>query len=171
MYKNFINKILPIACLALLLFSCTSSNKKLLCQKWQTHTLQNAKMEEEIKAMQTLIDTLGQNDPALHIEIDVDSAKRILQSEFNTSLEEARLAKENTFMEFKSNGVVVTTSIDGVDSALYKVEDKWIKVDEASLKGHGESMTFEILSLSKDTLKMKIIDYGDTSFVVMIPAK
>ena len=34
-----------------------------------------------------------------------------------------------------------------------------------------ESMTFEILSLSKDTLKMKIIDYGDTSFVVMVPAK
>jgi hypothetical protein len=72
-------------------------------------------------------------------------------------------------MEFKSNGIAYTTSIDGIDSAMYTIENNFIKIDEAKLKGVGETMTFEILSLSKDTLKMQLVDYGDTSVVVMIP--
>jgi hypothetical protein len=52
---------------------------------------------------------------------------------------------------------------------MYTIENNFIKIDEAKLKGVGETMTFEILSLSKDTLKMQLVDYGDTSVVVMIP--
>ncbi|MBK7690983.1 MAG: hypothetical protein IPJ31_07660 [Bacteroidetes bacterium] len=79
---------------------------------------------------------------------------------------------ENTIMEFKSNGVIYTTSIQGTDSAMYSIDDENnIVIDEAKLKGYGETMKFNILTLSKDSLRVKIIDYGDTSYVSMIPAK
>jgi hypothetical protein len=39
------------------------------------------------------------------------------------------------------------------------------------LKGHGETMTFEILKLDQDTLRVKLIDYGDTSIATMVPVK
>jgi hypothetical protein len=32
-------------------------------------------------------------------------------------------------------------------------------------------MTFDILKLNPDTLKVKLIDYGDTSVATMIPVK
>jgi hypothetical protein len=86
-------------------------------------------------------------------------------------MKEQQIALENTIMEFKSNGVSYTTSIDGLDSAMYTVEGQFIKFDEAKLKGHGETMTFEILKLDQDTLRVKLIDYGDTSIATMVPVK
>ncbi|MEZ5047162.1 MAG: hypothetical protein R2831_09245 [Chitinophagaceae bacterium] len=56
-----------------------------------------------------------------------------------------------------------------MDSAYYEVINDEIKIDEAKLKGYGETMTFTILSLTKDTLKLRMVDYGDTSFIVMVP--
>jgi hypothetical protein len=90
-------------------------------------------------------------------------------------MSEQQISLENTLMDFKSNGIVYTTSIQGVDSAMYKIEkDKdgtVIIIDEATLKGYGETMKFEILTLKKDTLLLKMIDYGDTSYVTMVPVK
>lgn len=142
----------------------------MLCKKWKTVSFTNAKMDQEMKFMQEYIDTLGQNDPELKASINLDSTKMALQTVMEASLKEQKQALENTLMEFKTNGVTYTTSIDGVDSAMFTLEDNLIKIDEAKLTGVGESMTFEILSLSKDTLKMQLVDYGDTSVVVMIPS-
>ena len=121
--------------------------------------------------MKLMIDTLGEKDPELRKTINIDSAKLILQAELNKSIQEQKLAEENTLMEFVSNGVVYTTSIEGIDSAMYSIEDNFIKIDEAKLKGHGESMTFEILKLSKDSLLLKLVDYGDTSIISMTPVR
>jgi hypothetical protein len=54
---------------------------------------------------------------------------------------------------------------------MYYFEDNFIKIDEAKLKGYGETMTFEVLTLNRDTLKLRLIDFGDTSTVTMIPVK
>ena len=151
------------------LVACKDANKDLLCKKWKTIALHNTKMDEEIKFMEQYVDTIGQNDPELRMAVNLDSAKLILKDEMQRSLFEQKQAIENTLMEFKSNGVAYTTSIDGIDSAMYTLENNFIKIDEAKLKGVGETMTFEILSLSKDTLKMQLVDYGDTSVVVMVP--
>jgi hypothetical protein len=95
----------------------------------------------------------------------------ILKAQLTQSLKEQKLAEENTLMEFKSNGVVYTTSIEGTDSAMYHIEDNFIKIDEAKLKGHGETMTFEIMKLDANQLQLRLIDYGDTSIVSMVPVK
>jgi hypothetical protein len=152
-------------------FSCSSNQNQLLQKKWKTVSLQNSTMTREIREMQALIDTIGDNDPELRASINIDSTKFLLQQELEMALQEQKLAEENTLMEFKPNGVVYTTSIDGIDSAMYSVEEgSMIKIDEAKLKGFGESMTFEMLTLTKDSLRIRLIDYGDTSIVTMIPA-
>ena len=165
------NTFVLVLYLFFMLSGCQSDTKKLLCRRWKTVSLKNSKMENEIQASKDYIDTIGKNDPELRSAINLDSAKFILQTQIAESIKEQRLAEDNTFMEFKSNGVAYTTSTEGTDSAMYSLEDHFIKIDEAKLKGYGETMTFEILKLNEDSLKLRVIDYGDTSLVTLIPIK
>ncbi len=161
-----------LAALILLVFimsSCNGGKSKLLCQKWKTVALKNSTMERSIQEMRDYIDTVGLRDEELRNAIDIDSAKRDLEDKLNKTLLEQKIAEQSTLMEFNANGVCYTTSADGVDSAMYTIEDDFIKIDEAKLKGFGETMTFEILKLSRDSLRIRLIDYGDTSIVTMIP--
>jgi hypothetical protein len=166
---KIINISIFIALLAALV-ACKDEKKALLQKKWKTYQLQNNKMDMEVAYMRTYIDTLGKNDPELANALNLDSVKAILTADLERSLNEQQTALSNTLMEFKSNGVAYTTSIDGIDSTSYTIEGNYIKLDEAKLKGLGESMTFEILKLEKDTLRIKLIDLGDTSIVTMIPS-
>lgn len=171
MNAKIINISLAIAAFTAGLIGCKSSQKEVLCKKWKTISIQNATMDQEVASMQQYIDTLGAQDAELRSTINLDSVKMLLRSDLERSLKEQQTALENTLMEFMPNGVAYMTSIDGLDSAMYTLEDKYIKFDEAKLKGHGETMTFEILKLNPDTLKVKLIDYGDTSIATMIPVK
>jgi hypothetical protein len=54
---------------------------------------------------------------------------------------------------------------------MYSLDGNLIRIDEAMLKGYGETMTFEILKLTTDSLRLRLIDYGDTSIVMMIPVQ
>ena len=171
MLRKIINISLVFVLLSIGLSACKNDKKDLLCKKWKTVHLQNAKMDAEIATMRTYIDTLGNNDPELAKAMDLDSVKALLTADLERSLSEQQTALANTLMEFKSNGVSYTTSIDGADSAYYELEGNLIKFDEAKLKGLGETMTFEILKLQKDSLIVKLIDYGDTSIATMVPAQ
>lgn len=129
-------------------------------------------MDAEIVSMQTYIDTIGNADAALRKQINIDSLKLILKAELDRAIKDQQISLENTLMEFKPNGVIYTTSIQGTDSAMYSLDDENnIVIEEAKLKGYGETIKFEILTLNKDSLRLKMIDYGDTSFVSMIPVK
>lgn len=171
MKQTFINTLLGVITLIFLQLSCKNEKSGLLYQKWKTVSLQNTTMDKEIREMKAYIDTIGDHDPEVRAAMDLDSAKMILQANLDKSMNEQKLAQDNTLMEFKSNGVSYTTSIEGVDSAMFTVEDNFIKIDEAKLKGYGETMTFEILKLNKDTLQLRMVDYGDTSVVTMIPVR
>lgn len=170
MHVKIINIYLFATLLLVGLQGCKENRKALLCKKWKTIHLQNTKMDMEVASMRTYIDTLGKNDPELGKAINLDSVKSILTADLERSLGEQQTALANTLMEFKPNGVAYTTSIDGMDSTFYELEDQYIKLDESKLKGLGETMTFEIIKLEKDTLRIKLIDFGDTSIVSMIPA-
>lgn len=171
MKPTFINTAFAVITLIFLQLSCKNEKSGLLYQKWKTVSLKNSTMDKEISEMKAYIDTIGDQDPEVRAAVDLDSAKMLLQANLDKLLNEQKLAQENTLMEFKPNGVSYTTSIEGVDSAMFTVEDNLIKIDEAKLKGYGETMTFEILKLSKDTLQLRIVDYGDTSVVTMVPVK
>ncbi|QLH46925.1 MAG: hypothetical protein HWD58_15640 [Bacteroidota bacterium] len=153
----------------LLLTACSEPRKEMLCKKWRTVALKNAKMEAQIQQTEAMLDTLGQQDPELHQILNVDSLKTQIRQEIARSRQEQQLAMENMFMDFRSNGVVYNTSIDGTDSAYYTLEENDIKIDEARLKGYGETMTMTVLGISSDTLSLRLIDFGDTSFIQLVP--
>lgn len=169
---DFMNIAVKAVFCTIIWCACATDNHSLLCKKWKSVALSNPKMDAEITSMQTYIDTIGNKDPDLKDQVNIDSLKMLLKAELDNAIKEQQVTLENTLMEFKSNGVVYTTSIQGTDSAMYSIDDENnIVIDEAKLKGYGETMKFQILSLSKDSLRVKIIDYGDTSFVSMVPAK
>lgn len=154
------------------LFACGGhSPEKLLIGRWKTIDLNNAGFERQAAETRQYIDTLGNADPELRNSLDLDSLKAALRADFEQALQAQASALENTLMEFRANGVAYTTSIEGVDSALYRIEEGQIRIDEAGLKGHGESMTFTILRLEQDTLKVRLVDYGDTSVATMVRAR
>lgn len=172
MRKDFINIAVKVIFCCILFSACTNDKKSLLCKKWKSVQLKNLKMDQEIAFMQAYIDTVGDKDIALRKQINVDSLKMLLKTELENAMREQQVSLENTLMEFNRNGVVYTTSIDGTDSAMYSIEDdKMIVMEEAKLKGYGETMKFEILNLNKDTLQLKMVDRGDTSFVTMVPVR
>lgn len=168
MLRRIINSSCTVSFIACLLTSCSNPELHVLRQKWKTIQLVNRKMENEFAAMQHYIDTLGNQSDSLKQSGRLKEIKDSLQQEWNEMKENTRIARENTFMEFATNGVIYMTSLEGRDSAFYTVEKNEIKIDEARLKGHGETMTFYIQKLTPDTLKLRFVDYGDTSDMVMI---
>ena len=169
---HFMNIATKVLFCAIIWSACQTDKNSMLCKKWKSVALFNQKMDAEISSMQAYIDTVGNLDPTLSKQINIDSLKMLLKAELDNAIMEQQVTLENTIMEFKTNGVIYTTSIQGTDSAMYSIdEENNIVIDEAKLKGFGETMKFKILTLSKDSLRVKIIDYGDTSYVSMIPAK
>jgi hypothetical protein len=153
------------------LFSCKTNENKHLYQKWKSVSLQNNKMDDEIKKMQDYIDTVGNLDKEIGKATDIHLLKAELKADMEKGIAEQKQALENTLMEFTQNNMMISTSIDGVDSVMFEIEENTIKLDDAKLKGYGESMTFTILKLSKDSLRLQLVDYGDTSIINMIPTK
>lgn len=166
-----VNIAVGIILTTLLCIGCGGNKHKNLEAKWKSAFLQNTKMDADISAMRAYIDTVGNQDVALRKQLNVDSLKNMLRAELENAMTEQRISLENTTMEFLPNGMVYTTSVSGVDSAMYEVEENMIVIDESKLKGYGETLKLEILKLTKDTLQVKMVDYGDTSMVVMVPVK
>ena len=172
MKSRFSLNLLAVAAFMLLFTHCKNKQQDLLCKKWRTVAFENKKMQEQIKYFEHFIDTLKYNPNEYASMADLDSLKKGLQSDLDAMREEQRLALENNTMEFRTNGVTITTSIEGSDSAMYNIEDeKYIRIDESKLKGSGESLTFEILKLNKDSLQIRFIDFGDTSVATLVPTK
>lgn len=171
MNRSCIHVASALLLLAVALFSCRENKGKWLCQKWKTIALKNTTMDKGIQEMKDYIDTLGQHDTELRNTIDIDSAKKSLEQILNETMMEQSIAEKSTMMEFKSNGICYTTSLEGIDSAMYSLDGHLIRIDEATLKGYGETMTFEIFKLTTDSLRLRLIDYGDTSIVTMIPVQ
>jgi hypothetical protein len=138
-----------------------------LYQKWKTISFRNSKMEAEIQNMKNYIDTVGNQDPEMRKATDIENLKKTLREELEIGIAEQKTNNDNMFIEFRPNQLMIATSIDGVDSAMFTMEDNFIKVDDAALKGYGESMTFEILQLTKDQLRLRLVDYGDTTIAEM----
>jgi hypothetical protein len=63
------------------------------------------------------------------------------------------------------------SSPNGIDSAAYSLEDPYIHIDESKLKGEGEKMTFEILHITSDTLRLQFVDQKDTSIITLVPTE
>ncbi len=170
MRAYFINISTKLLFCCLFLQACHSNDGSLLHKKWKGVELKNPKLDDNIALNKIFIDTLTINNTDFHNQ-NIDSIKSSLRQELDNIINEQKILLENTLMDFKTNGVVYIHSIDGVDSALYKYENGEIVVDEEALKGYGELMVFKVLNLTNDSLRLKTIIYGDTSYITLVPIK
>jgi len=167
MNQRFINSIFVFFGILIFAAACHSPVSSLLHQQWKTIKVQNQKLQQQNNEIKAFLDSLSlvQNNP------QADSLRRQVQATYDQIVAEQARAQDNTLLEFTAAGIVYMSSPSGVDSAAYSLEDPYIHIDESKLKGEGEKMTFEILHITSDTLRLQFVDQKDTSIITLVPTE
>lgn len=170
MRTHFVNIAVNLLFCGFLLLSCNENRQDLLCKTWKGVALKNDRMDQDIRNMQTYIDTLGDKDAYLQSQFDIDSLKALLQAELNKGLQKQQEALESTRMEFRRNGIIISHSAQTTDTAQFQLKgENDIQITET--KGNHKQLHYQIISLTRDTLKMQIEESGEINLVTMIPVK
>lgn len=165
------------AALLLLAASCTQKNEEKIQGRWQQVAIHNPVMEQIIAEQEAFIDTMGanttpaQNDTMYHTQ-NLDSLREVLKQEIKTFKEDQDRAIQNTWFDFRKDGVLVLETDNLVDSSAWYLEDegKTLVLDEQKLKGSGSQVRMEILKLAQDSMKLRFSQGQDTSTVTFKPA-
>ncbi len=157
------------SCLMLLfLAACGTGENAQITKKWKTIDIKNSSLDREFAYYQTLMDTITENNERLEFfDNSVDSFKRFTTETFKEQRELMKREVENSFMEFNPNGNAYFTSINGVDSAKWKIEENEIVLDTEEFTGVPGVIRLAILELSNDNLKLKKVDQYDTSIITL----
>jgi hypothetical protein len=143
------------------LSSCKQSKEDMISRKWQEIANENEERDKAVKAQLQLIDTMGRSttpeqNMALYGVANADSLRPILKENLDSFLAMQKREVEQTQFEFKKNGVVYLINGDHRDSANWNFEkDGKLALDEKKLKGTGEKMLIDVLTLTKNELKLK----------------
>lgn len=146
--------------LLLLAASCKPGREDVLARKWQEVSIRNeqiAKMEEQ----QAFLDTLGTHTtPAENIRLygssNIDSYKAVNQAFIDQYRSAQQEIVRNTWFDFRKDGVVYLHSGNGPDSAAwYFEEDGALVLDKLKLKGTGNNIRMEVLTLNDTSLKVR----------------
>jgi hypothetical protein len=151
---------------SLILLACNNSKKKLICHMWQATNLYNPKLDLLIAQTKADIDTIGNEDAIIKASVNVDSFRKMLQSQLDADLYSQKISLENTSYEFKENGITFIKTIEGVDSAKWYLEsDNVLRIDEPALTGMGDVQDFNIVQLDDNNMKLQMVLNGDTSIM------
>jgi len=167
--------ILLIALISLV--SCKKTREELLCRKWQEVSTENPERDEMVKLQQAFIDTVGNNTtPQQNMEIygfsNVDSFRRLLQSNMDSFMMLQQREVEQTQFEFKKEGIVYLRTGRRVDSASWKFEeDGVLLLDEQKLKGAGSQLHIEVLTLNDTALRVKFVEGAASAIANFKPVK
>lgn len=170
--------IVAAAALLLLATGCTQNNEKKIVGRWQQTSIHNPVMEEIVAEQQAFIDTLGksttpaQNDSLYGVQ-NIDSLREALRQEIKAFKEDQERAIQQTWFEFRKDGILLLKTEDMLDSAGWYLEDDGhtLVLDEMKLKGSGTQVRMEIVTLTDDALKLRFSQGQDTSTVTFKPAK
>gem|GEM_PF-6368731 len=138
--------------------------------------MRNSMVEEYLRNMSATIDTLSADNPLLR-EGGIDNleeAKKEFRLQLDTArmkYDELKLSGSNSFLEFKKDGRVVLTNLDGESTSNWEMEENDIIVDDAEQTGTYMINRFNILKLTKDSLKLRMIVKSDTTFTSYVKTK
>jgi hypothetical protein len=156
------------ACIALT--SC--SNNSAIVGYWKVLEVKNPNLNKQIEAALMDIDTTGNNDEVIGQYINKDSLKRARKAALQTDIDEQQALVKSLHFDFKANERVYISTLAGTDSALWRIEDKTnLVIDGPALTGIGDAELYEILLLSKDTLRLKNVAGADSVIFTLVPAK
>lgn len=147
--------------------ACSGDKKSQVTGKWKTTGIENSSINKEMDYFKSLMDTMTEKNEMVEFFGSVDSFKKVIVADLAQQEEMQKLSLENSFMEFKKNKMVYFTSVDGVDSAHWRLEENDIVVDDEEFTGVSTVTRLSILELDKKTLKVKMINQYDTSIISM----
>ncbi len=170
--------VLLLLCLAAVA-SCKHSVKDQLIGRWQETRVENPQMEEEIYKQQIFVDTIGRStDSAQNSRLygitNIDTFKTKMRANLDSFRKAQYKMVRATWFDFRPDGVILTHSDDGLDSAAWYLDDEDKKVlvlDVPKLKGKGPKLRFDIAELSDTLLKLKYSENFLTSTAVFRPEK
>lgn len=167
--------ILPLCLLSL--YSCKKDKAGKLVGKWQEVAVINPDLDATFNQQKLFADTVGHsNSPeenlALYGVDNIDSFRKVL----NANLDSFRMAQiravNATQFDFQKNGVIYFHSDEGVDSSNWYLDDDGALIlDEAKLKGAGNTIRMEIIELSDTLLKLQYLEKYLNSTAVFRPVK
>ena len=165
--RNTLIAALAITALA----SCTQSKEEMITGKWLAVQVDNPQQDQLLKEQDAFIDTFGKNtDAATNLAMygfsNVDSARESLRAEFKDYKDMQKHAIENTLFDFRKDHTIVFNFSGQTDSAKWALEkDGKLTIDDSKMKAKGNIIKMDVITLTKDSLKLKFNDQGGTSTV------
>lgn len=169
-----VNKaILAVLSVSLVCFfgACNGDKASMISKKWKTTDIENTSIKKEMAYYKALMDTMTEKNEMVEFFGSVDSFKKVIVEDLAKQEEMQKTSLENSFMEFKKNKKVYFTSVDGVDSANWYIEEDDIVVDDEEFTGVSTVTRLSIVELDKNNLTVRMINQYDTSTIRMKTAE
>jgi hypothetical protein len=171
--KFFIYLLLPI----LLLSSCQPSKEKRITRKWQAIRIESPQLEEMIRQQRNFIDTVGRStDPAsnemLYGVRNLDSMRIYLNTQLDSFLNMQQIAINNTWLDFRKDGTVITNFDFQTDTVKWYFDDDGnLMLDEMKQKGTGSKIKMEVVKLEDTILHLLFKENDFSSTAVFKPSE
>jgi hypothetical protein len=151
--------------LFLLLFSCKREPKDILTNRWSAVHIDNPELDQMMKEQEMFIDTFGKSsDPLTNERMygvkNIDSMRRSLKAQLDTTRMIQEKMMQRTTFDFRSNNLALLNFGQGIDSAVWTLQDHALILDEKALKGKGGMVRMDILELSDTLLVLKYTEKG-----------
>jgi len=148
--------------------ACNPAEEAQITKEWKATDIENLTLAKEKAYYDILMDTITQNNERLEFfNNSIDSFKRFTMKAFEEQAAMEKTEIDNSFMEFKKNGIAYFKSINGVDSAKWTLEDNEIVLDAEDFTGIPNIIRLGILELSKDKLQLRKVDFTDTTIITL----
>lgn len=153
-----------------LMASCTTSRDKQLLGKWKAIQMESPRLDQEIKDAQLFIDTVGKNTTSaqnkeLYGVENMDSVRDIMKEQIDLTIKEQKRMIDSTWLNFLQNGIVASNFGAPQPDTInwYLDEEGALILDEMKMKGGGDKVVMEILTLTDDTLRLRFNENGYSS--------
>jgi hypothetical protein len=175
-------KTITLLLLATCLFACKRKKEDIIINTWQAVSMQNPTMDTIIMQQQMFIDTVGKNtDAAANLESYGTSNMDSFKKEMQTQLDSFKIMQENAikstefqFLKGDKKGGKAIINLGGgdVDSCKWYFDDEGALVlDEMKLKGAGDKIKMEIVTLNDTIMTLRLNEQGSKSTVTFKPKK
>lgn len=156
---------------AIMLFSCGEKPEQLIEGQWYAVKLENPAMDSFFRQSQQYIDTMGlEHDDATNIAIygvaNMDSVRRYMQAQRDSAKKMQENAVTTTVFTFLKGGDAEITMGGVTDSCKWLLDGESGLILKETGTGNDQAVSrYHIVSLTKDELKLRFFEEGDSSTV------
>jgi hypothetical protein len=167
-------RLLALTFLPVLIFSCKPSKEKMMEGRWQATHLENPTLDAQVAQLKAFLDTVGNNTTPEQNEVlygvkNIDSLKQIQLAQIVRGLQEQAKELQNTFLNFQADGKVIYSFGSKPDTACWYFEgEQNLVLDEKKLKGVGNIVKMEIITLTKEQLQLRFQEHEMSSTATFI---